>query len=199
MGKCSIHVDKKHWDPSCNSLLSRIRARTLVCVTQICMCVTIMENILLSFVLLCSCCNAEVVVYPAESGSCPSEPCLTLEDCVNNASHYFTSNTSFIFLPGEHSLEDTLALHGVVNVTLRGADRRARITVSSGGVISCSCLERVPQCPHPQGRPPLHHIHYSLGKIQILHCPTRIHCLGRRLLTTLRRDSVNYIQQDKVH
>ena len=83
--------------------------------------------------------TAEVhYIYPPVSGNCHAQPCLTLGDYLKNASHYFTSNTSFIFLPGEHSLEDTLALHDVVNVTLRGADRGATITVSSEGVILCS-------------------------------------------------------------
>ena len=90
------------------------------------------------------CCTAtEYRVYPT-ADSCPAVPsCLTLRNYLINASHYFTSNTSFIFQPGEHSLEDTLALHDVVNVTLRGADRRARITVSSGGVISCNISSSV--------------------------------------------------------
>ena len=77
-------------------------------------------------------------IYPPAADNCHAQPCLTLGDYLSNASHYFTSNTSFFFLPGEHSLEGTLALHDVVNVTLRGADGRARIAVSSGGVILCS-------------------------------------------------------------
>ena len=58
----------------------------------------------------------ELWVRPLATSKCPSELCLTLEKCLNNATAYFTTNTTFHFLPGTHHINETLQLK-VKNVT----------------------------------------------------------------------------------
>ena len=80
---------------------------------------------------------SEHVVYPAGGGNCPTPPCLTLDDYLSNASHYFTNHSSFLFLPGQHSLNTTLRLENLENVTLRATEAGAIITVSPEGGVMC--------------------------------------------------------------
>jgi len=47
---------------------------------------------------------------PLATSKCPSDPCLTFEKCLNNATAYFTTNTTFHFLPGTHLINETLQL-----------------------------------------------------------------------------------------
>ena len=77
---------------------------------------------------------SEHVVYPAGGGNCPTPPCLTLDDYLSNA---FTSHSSFLFLPGQHSLNTTLRLENLENVTLRATEAGAIITVSPHGGVVC--------------------------------------------------------------
>ena len=80
---------------------------------------------------------SEHVVYPAGGGNCPTPPCLTLDDYLSHASHYFTNHSSFLFLPGQHSLNTTLRLENLENVTLRATEAGATITVSPQGGVVC--------------------------------------------------------------
>ena len=80
---------------------------------------------------------SEHVVYPAGGGNCPTPPCLTLDDYLSHASHYFTNHSSFLFLPGQHSLNTTLRLENLENVTLRATEAGATITVSPEGGVVC--------------------------------------------------------------
>ena len=69
--------------------------------------------------------------------TCPGQPCLTLTEYLNNTAQYFTSNTSFWFLEGEHYLETTLLLNGITNLTMSGTDGSVRIMVSAGDKVVC--------------------------------------------------------------
>ncbi len=89
--------------------------------------------IILFALLYCSVsATAEYYVRPSTtSTSYPAcqEPCLTLEDYVRNATEYFTSNTEFIFLEGEHQLNAALMLDNVTNITLRGISPELTATI----------------------------------------------------------------------
>ena len=101
----------------------------------------IQNKLHISLALLCRILIAaasEHVVYPAGGGNCPTPPCLTLDDYLSNASQYFTSHSSFLFLPGQHSLNTTLRLENLENVTLRATEAGAIITVSENGSILCN-------------------------------------------------------------
>ena len=53
--------------------------------------------------------------------SCPGQPCFTLNQYMNNTSHYVQSNTVLNFLPGKHVLERPLHIINVENVTLKSS------------------------------------------------------------------------------
>ena len=53
------------------------------------------------------------------SNSCISEPC-TFDQYANDPEQHFISDTTFIFLPGEHQLNCSLDLDGVQNVSFQG-------------------------------------------------------------------------------
>ena len=75
------------------------------------------------------------------SDQCPHDlPCETLDTYVSNESAYFTDNTSFIFLPGTHTLNSNVSIHNVTNVALVGnADlNEGNVTIQcngSGGLV----------------------------------------------------------------
>ena len=59
-------------------------------------------------------------VTPTHNERCPGEPCLTFSEYVNRSEQYFTSNATFIFLSGNHLLNERLRIVNVSNITLRG-------------------------------------------------------------------------------
>ena len=75
-------------------------------------------------------------MYTGGEGPCGSPPCLTLQDYLNNGSHFFTNHSSFLFLPGTHYLNKSLSLEQLENVTLRGAATGvARLAISPNTVL----------------------------------------------------------------
>ena len=69
--------------------------------------------------------------------NCPSQPCLTLGQYVKESSRYFTSGSTFIFLPGNHSLETTVHLTDISNMTLRGTENNINILYMNEVTIRC--------------------------------------------------------------
>ena len=72
-----------------------------------------LEPVLVSLVLsllLFQLSIADSVLYvtPSPLVPCPAEPCHTLSEYALNVSHYFTSNTTLIFLSGTHELDTNL-------------------------------------------------------------------------------------------
>ena len=55
-------------------------------------------------------------VRSSENASCPSQPCLPLNDYARESNQYFLDNTTFIFLPGIHRLDIQLRLKNVSSV-----------------------------------------------------------------------------------
>ena len=80
------------------------------------------RQILLVLVLLTSCsCQSTYYVTPTLATPCPGEPCHTLSEYV--AGHYFDSlpvNTTMEFLPGNHTLEQTVSVTNSTCLALRG-------------------------------------------------------------------------------
>ena len=77
--------------------------------------------LLLLATVISQCGATEYYVRPTEptNTSCPGQPCLTLNQYINNSSHYIQSNVVVTFLPGKHVLERPLEIRNVDNVTLR--------------------------------------------------------------------------------
>ena len=57
-------------------------------------------------------------VKPTPDTKCPGNPCFTLSEYAQNASQYFTSNGTFDFLPGNHSLDRDITVFNVSSVSL---------------------------------------------------------------------------------
>ena len=54
-------------------------------------------------------------ITPSADTPCPREPCLTLEQFATNTRAYLTSNTSIIFLSGNHSLGQVFTIGNIVS------------------------------------------------------------------------------------
>lgn len=60
-------------------------------------------------------------VVPDNSSDCPGEQCLSLDEYALQSVIYFRSGATFVFLPGNHSMRNTVELENAFNITLRGA------------------------------------------------------------------------------
>lgn len=69
--------------------------------------------------------------YVRPTDNCPADSCLTLNDYMSDATKYFTSDTSFIFMEGVHYLNASLVLINITNMTFSGANTGVRIIVSA--------------------------------------------------------------------
>ena len=64
-------------------------------------------------------------VTPVSSSTSPcpigeGEGCLTLKEYVSNSSQHFVTNTAFVFLQGDHQLDNEVRLEGLQNISLIG-------------------------------------------------------------------------------
>ena len=64
-------------------------------------------------------------VTPTHDTPCLEEPCLTLTEYVQQVDQYFTSNTTLVFLPGNHTLENGLLIANISSLTLLGSSQSA--------------------------------------------------------------------------
>ena len=84
-----------------------------------------MQLWVLLILILAAIASAQQVRYVKPSDSttpvtCPGQPCLTLDQYLERASAYFTSGTAFIFLTGNHTLELSVQLEGISNISFSG-------------------------------------------------------------------------------
>ena len=89
-----------------------------------------------------SCCSAEDVycVTPTATScsSCPpnSTNCTTLSEYAHEAELYFTSNTTMVFLPGDHILDTNITVANVTRLTMHGeSSSGSRATVVCNGSV----------------------------------------------------------------
>ena len=85
-------------------------------------------------------CTAENVycVTPTATScsSCPHNThCATLSEYARKAQQYFTSNTTLVFLPGDHALDTNITVNNIASLTMRG-----KSTTSSKATVVCSWL-----------------------------------------------------------
>jgi hypothetical protein len=66
----------------------------------------------------------ELCVVPLESSPCPCNTahCHTFDYYLNNSDNYFVSNTTFLFLPGCHTVYSVYDGHGVSGMNFKGSD-----------------------------------------------------------------------------
>ena len=77
---------------------------------------------LMLYLLLFQLSSADSVLYvkPSPLVPCPAEPCHTLSEYAHNVSHYFTSNTTLVFLSGTHELDTSVIVSGLTSLQLLG-------------------------------------------------------------------------------
>ena len=56
----------------------------------------------------------------SSQASCPAQPCYTISQYIKMDTSYFTTGSRFIFLAGNHSLEQKLTLSDVSDITFEG-------------------------------------------------------------------------------
>ena len=89
---------------------------------------------------LCYCSASNVYCVTPTVASCPSCPdnsthCTTLSEYAQEAELYFTSNTTIVFLPGDHVLDRNITVANVSRLTMRGessSDNYTATIVCSG-------------------------------------------------------------------
>ena len=106
-------------------------------------------NVLVAALLIktLSYCAAENV-YCVTATSCSSCPhnthCATLSEYAREAELYFTSNTTMVFLPGDHTLNKNITVTNVARLTMRGESSPGNIvTVVRNGSVGFSFTNMV--------------------------------------------------------
>ena len=97
----------------------------------------------LLYTVLCASGTSVFYVRPATSDTCPGHPCLLLSDYTHNTEEYFTSDTIFLFLEGEHDLSDLLVLDNITNFTLSGMSSKVSIVMSEEAGVWCTNSEGI--------------------------------------------------------
>ena len=113
-------------------------------------------------------------VTSASDVLCPGEPCHTLSEYLEQPMQYFTSDVTFLFLPGNHTIQNSLLVADITSLSLVGVStfpqqissniicdsassfafiRIAELRISGLGIISCAdgnnpaiSIFSVPQC-----------------------------------------------------
>ena len=78
---------------------------------------------------------------PPSSTVCPGQPCFTLAHYSSQSALYFRSNTTFLFLPGFHYVNETVLFKDVNNISLMSFNRSLDIEVYL--VLNCTIEHRV--------------------------------------------------------
>ena len=60
--------------------------------------------------------------------SCPGQPCLTLDQYNQQTETYFTTGSAFVFLAGNHTINTTVNLTSISEITLRG-ERNSQVNI----------------------------------------------------------------------
>ena len=81
--------------------------------------VVITLTVLLASQPVC-CTQSTYFVKPTPDTPCPSEPCLTLSEYAQGAGPLFTSNTTMLFLPGDHRLYNDIEITNITTFTMVG-------------------------------------------------------------------------------
>ena len=109
--------------------------------------VVLVAALLISTLSYCSGESVYCVTPTATScSSCPqnSTNCTTLSEYAQEAELYFTSNTTMVFLPGDHALDTSITVANVTRLTMCGVSSSANIvTVVCRGSVGLSFTSMV--------------------------------------------------------
>lgn len=98
--------------------------------------------LLLQVFMICNTVSVQGFCYVKpnfSSATCPGEPCLTLDQYAEMTKEYFTSGSTFVFLPGNHSLRTELSLTNISDIHFRGIENSSNsssILLRNNGSIS---------------------------------------------------------------
>ena len=81
--------------------------------------VVITLTVLLAIQPVC-CTQSTYYVKPTPDTLCPSESCLTLSEYAQGSGPFFTSNTTMVFLPGDHRLYNDMGITNITTFTMVG-------------------------------------------------------------------------------
>ena len=98
--------------------------------------------------ILCYCSSENVYCVTPTRSSCSSCPynthCATLSEYAQEAELYFTSNTTMVFLPGNHVLDRSITVANVARLTMHGESSSDKIaTVVRNGSVGFSFTSMV--------------------------------------------------------
>jgi len=80
-------------------------------------------------------------IKPTANSLCPADPCLTLSEYAQQIQHYLTSNTTLLFLPGDHVLGVNFTVENVNDVEIYAQQTStADNHTASGSRIVCQGL-----------------------------------------------------------
>ena len=68
---------------------------------------------------------------------CPGQPCLTLDQYTQQAATYFTTGSTFLFLPGNHSLQATINLTNIYDLKFKRSEEKGSTIHGNRGAILC--------------------------------------------------------------
>ena len=69
--------------------------------------------------------------------NCPGS-CLTLDEFIDDSTRYFTTGSTFVFLPGNHSQQNALNISNISGMIWRGSDSRSNnMIILSSGSLQC--------------------------------------------------------------
>ena len=109
--------------------------------------IVLMSTLLINAVLHCSAQNVYCVIPTATSCSfCPhnSTNCTTLSEYAREAELYFTSNTTMVFLPGNHTLDTNITVANVTGLMMYGESSSDNLpTVVCNGPVGFSFTNMV--------------------------------------------------------
>ena len=104
--------------------------------------IVLVAALLINTLSYCSAENVYCVTPTVTScSSCPhsSANCDTLSEYAQEAELYFTSNTTMVFLPGDHTLNTNITIFDVTRLTMRGESSSGnRVTVVCNGSVGLS-------------------------------------------------------------
>ena len=95
--------------------------------------------VLPSLLLAVSFAQSTFHVKPTADTPCSAEPCLTLSEYAQAGEQYFTSNTTFAFLPGDHYLGININIENDSNIMLLGNTTSLPSRIVCTGPVGIRC------------------------------------------------------------
>ena len=95
------------------------------------------SSLIISLILWSTSALHERYVKPdnLSSLSCPGQPCLTLDQYTQQAATYFTTGSTFLFLSGNHSLQNTINLTGISDLKFKRSEEKGSTIQGNRGEI----------------------------------------------------------------